>query len=196
MAVTGASGALYARALLGDLVALGKEVHLIVSDAALVVMRDELGVAFGRGFFDPAAFLGGEPTPGSVIVHDDTDLAAPPASGSFRHGGMVVCPCTMHTLACVAAGLAGTLIPRAAATCLKEKRRLVLVPRETPLSLVHLRAMVTAAEAGATILPAMPAFYHKPQGLDDIAGHLSMKVLDALGLPNDIGMRWKDAGGE
>jgi 4-hydroxy-3-polyprenylbenzoate decarboxylase len=190
--ITGASGSVYARSLLDELTRLDVETHLIVSPTSLIVMREEMGITFPRDRFDLAEFLGRDVPQGRVITHSDADLAAPPASGTFRARGMVVCPCSMKTLGALASGTGASLIARAADACLKERRRLVLVPRETPLNLIHLRNMVTLTEAGAVILPAMPGFYHRPATIDGLLRHLVLKMLDALGVDHDIQMRWKD----
>jgi len=192
MAITGASGAPYARVLLQTLLQAKVQVHLVVSHSAIVVMREELGLTFPGDKFDVAAYLGHETAPGEVILYDERDIAAGPSSGSFRHAGMVVCPCSMKTLASVAHGTGGNLITRAADACLKERRRLVLVPRETPMSLIHLRNMVTVTEAGAIVLPAMPGFYAHPKSVDDLLRHLALKITDSLGLDLPSAMRWKD----
>jgi 4-hydroxy-3-polyprenylbenzoate decarboxylase len=168
------------------------EVHLVVSATAHIVMREEAGIEFTRGRFDLAEFLGREVEPGRVVMHNDGDLAAPPASGTFRTQGMVICPCSMKTLGAIASGTGSNLIARAADTCLKERRRLVLVPRETPLNLIHLRNMVTVTEAGGVILPAMPGFYHRPATIDELVRHVVLKILDVLGVEHRIAMRWKD----
>ena len=131
-------------------------------------------------------------TRGSFVVHSNRDLGAKLASGSQRCEGMAIVPCSMKTLAAVAHGLSRNLIERAADVMLKERRRLVLVPRETPLSLMQLRNMVTCAEAGATILPAMPAFYQRPKSLDDLATFMAGKILSALGFEHELYPRWKD----
>ena len=190
--ITGASGSVYARTLLDELTRLDVEVHLIVSPTSLIVMREEMGVTFSKGAFNLAEFLGRDVPAGSVTLHHDADLAAPPASGTFRAHGMVVCPCSMKTLGALASGTGASLVARAADACLKERRRLVLVPRETPLNLIHLRNMVTLTEAGAVVLPAMPGFYHRPATIDELLRHLVLKVLDSLGLEHDIRLRWKD----
>ncbi len=190
--VTGASGIIYGKALLKELLSLDVEIHLIVSAAALIVMREELGTSFVGGKFDLETFLGSHVPPGKVVMYDDTDLAAAPASGTFRSHGMVICPCSMKTLSTLAAGTGSTLITRAADACLKERRRLVVVPRETPLNLIHLRSMVTLTEAGAVILPAMPGFYHRPQTIEDLVRHVVLKILDVMQIPHHIPYRWKD----
>jgi len=192
MGITGASGAPYGRALLRRLVLLGYEVHLVVSRAAIIVMREEMGLRFPADTFNLSTYLGEEALPGQVILYDERDLAAGPASGSFRHSGMVICPCSMKTLANVATGTGQSLITRAADSCLKERRRLVVVPRETPLSLIHLRNMVSITEAGAVVLPAMPGFYAGAKTVEDLIDHLCLKILDSLGLDHNIDLRWKD----
>ncbi|MCX7624667.1 MAG: UbiX family flavin prenyltransferase [Candidatus Sumerlaeaceae bacterium] len=194
MGITGASGVIYGKVLLEELLKLDLEIHLIVSQAARLVMQEELGMPFVTGAFDPEAFLGRRIPRGRVILYDDTDLAAGPASGTFRSRGMVICPCSMKTLATLASGTGSSLITRAADACLKERRRLVLVPRETPLNLIHLRAMVAVTEAGAIVLPASPGFYHRPETIDQLIRHIALKVLDILGLEHDIPFRWKDLG--
>jgi 4-hydroxy-3-polyprenylbenzoate decarboxylase len=190
--ITGASGIIYGKALVTELLSLEVETHLIVSAAALLVMREELGISFVGGKFDLQTFLGARIPPGKVVLYDDTDLAAGPASGTFRSVGMVICPCSMKTLSTLAAGTGSTLITRAADACLKERRRLVVVPRETPLNLIHLRSMVSLTEAGAIILPAMPGFYHRPRTIEELVRHVVLKILDVMQLPHQIPYRWKD----
>lgn len=191
--ITGASGAPYARMLLDELLRIEElQLHLIVSASAMLVMREELGLTFPGGRFDVSHYLGREVPAGRIVQHHDGDVAAPPASGSFRHRGMVICPCSMKTVGTLAAGTGSSLVARAADACLKERRRLVLVPRETPLNLIHLRNMTTLTEAGAVILPAMPGFYHRPRTIDDLLRHLVLKILDSLQLEHQIPMRWKD----
>ncbi len=194
MAITGASGAPYARALLGALLKANLQVHLLVSQAALLVMREEMALTFEGNQFDASFYLGHAVEPEQIILYDERDLAAGPASGSFRHRGMIICPCSMKTLANIATGTGGSLITRAADACLKERRRLVLVPRETPLSLIHLKNMVAVTEAGAVVLPAMPGFYVRPKTLDDLLNHLVLKMMDALQIEGDSNLRWKDTG--
>lgn len=192
MGITGASGAPYARALLKALIGQGMQVHLVVSRSAITVMREEMGTEFPGDSFDPVVYLGEAPPSDSIVLYNEFDVAAGPSSGSFRHTGMVICPCSMKTLGSIAHGTGGNLITRAADACLKERRRLVLVPRETPLNLIHLRNMVAVAEAGATVLPAMPGFYTQPRSLDDLVGHLVLKIMDSLGLESTLHPRWKD----
>ena len=179
VAVTGASGMLYARELF---VFLNRcpdlEVHAVVSEAGEQVFQLELGL-------DLRELVG----PG-VIVHHSKDFAAPLASGSFQMRGMVVIPCTMGTLGAIAQGQSRNLIHRAAEVTLKERRPLILVVRETPLSLVHLRNLLAAAEAGATIFPAMPGFYQRPQSLAEMARNFVGRILDHLGLVHELTTRW------
>ncbi len=179
LAVTGASGLLYAGVLARELGGRPDvELHVILSRAAREVMAHESGLAEDELRGLAAAF------------HEETDIAAPPASGSWRHAGLVVCPCSMASLAAIANGLGQNLIHRAADVALKEGMKLVLVPRETPLSAIHLRNMLAAREAGAVILPACPGFYHAPRGLDDLAAHLAGKILDQLDIPHRLFERW------
>jgi 4-hydroxy-3-polyprenylbenzoate decarboxylase len=190
--ITGASGTAYAQVLLRELLRLDIQIHLIVSSSALLVMKEELGLTFENGKFSTSEYLGQDIPENRIIQYSDTDLAAGPASGSFRTVGMVICPCSMRTLATIATGTGASLITRAADACLKERRRLVLVPRETPLNLIHLRNMVTVTEAGAIVLPAMPGFYNRPSSIDDLLRHIALKTIDALGLDHGISLRWKD----
>ena len=192
MAITGASGAPYGRALLRALLRCNLQVHLVVSTSAIIVMKEEMGLEFPGGKFDPAFYLGQDVAPDRLVMYNEYDLAAGPSSGSFRHRGMIICPCSMKTLAAIAHGTGGSLVTRAADVCLKERRRLVLVPRETPLSLVHLKNMCAVTEAGAIVLPAMPGFYSQPQSIDEVLEHLVMKMLDSLGIEFDSRHRWKD----
>ena len=179
LAVTGASGMPYAQTLARALAAAPDvQLHLIVSGAARTVMAAESDVTPE----DLAAL--------AHAAYADDNLAAPPASGSWRHDGMIVCPCSMASLAAMANGLGTTLIHRAADVSLKEARPLVLVPRETPLSAVHLENMLRARRAGAHIVPACPGFYHRPATIQDLVDHLAARVLDLLAVPHDLSRRW------
>jgi 4-hydroxy-3-polyprenylbenzoate decarboxylase len=178
LAVSGASGSLYAASLIRELAERGDvELHVIISDAARKVLALETDLA-------PEDLTRG------ATVHAPNDIAAPPASGSWRHDGMVVCPCSMATLSAVATGFGNTLIHRAADVTLKERRKLVLVPRETPLSAIHLQNMLTATRAGAVILPACPGFYHRPATIADLTDQVAGKVLDQLDIPHSLFRRW------
>ena len=194
LAITGASGAIYAVRTLAALLEHGCHVDVVISDYGKRLLRDEVGEqATPEGLRECLlARYGPGVERGSFIVHSNRDQGAKLASGSQRCEGMAIVPCSMKTLAAVAHGLSRNLIERAADVMLKERRRLVLVPRETPLSLMQLRNMVTCAEAGATILPAMPAYYQGPTSIDDLATFLAGKILSALGLDHDLYPRWKD----
>jgi 4-hydroxy-3-polyprenylbenzoate decarboxylase len=192
IAITGASGAVYATRTLAALLERGVHVELVVSDYGRRLLRDELGEQASLDRLVP--FLtekyGAGVSAGSMIVHRNRDLGATIASGSHGCSAMAIVPCSMKTLAAVAHGLSRNLIERAADVMLKEKRRLVIVPRETPMSLPQLRNMVLCAEAGAMILPAMPAFYQQPKTLDDLADFMAGKVLSALGFEHDLYRAW------
>jgi len=193
VAITGASGAVYATRTLAAL--LERECHLevVVSDYGRRLLHDELGekasVTRLREYL--VETYGDGASKGSFEVLSNKDLGATIASGSHDCEGMVVVPCSMKTLAGVAHGLSRNLIERAADVMLKEKRRLVIVPRETPMSLPQLKNMVLCAEAGAMILPAMPAFYQMPKTLDDLADFMAGKILSALGLPHALYPKWE-----
>lgn len=178
VAMTGASGAAYARMLLQTLVATEVHVHLVTSQAGRLVYELEMGKALENDL------------PPGISTHSEQDLTAPFASGSFRCEGMVVVPCSMGTLAAIACGISQNLIHRAADVCLKEGRRLVVVPRETPLNAIHLRNMATLARAGGIILPAMPGFYHQPQTVDDLVRFVVARIMDQLHLPQKLVPPW------
>lgn len=184
--VTGASGSIYASRLLGHLRKAGTEIHLVASGTAEQVCRYE------RHPLPESVAAGSEGLPGSIVRHDESDLFAPPSSGSFRHGGMVVVPCSAGTAGRIAAGTAETLLLRAADVCLKEGFPLVLVLREAPLSRIHLRNLLELADAGARIVPASPGFYHHPSGIDDLVDGVLARVLDILGIESEIAPRWRE----
>ena len=205
LAMSGGSGAIYGIRLLERLLAAGREVHLILSAAAAQVLRDELDlttdeleehsflnevrdVLGGYGFRPPD-----DPLPGRLICHDAHDWTAGVASGSFRTSGMAICPCSMNTIAAIAHGIATNLIQRAADVHLKERRTLVLVPRETPLSVVQLSNLRACAAAGAVVLPAMPGWYHRPRTLADLVDFLVARILDHLDVPHALVRRWGEA---
>jgi 4-hydroxy-3-polyprenylbenzoate decarboxylase len=192
LAITGASGAVYATRTLAALLQRAVHVELIVSDYGRRLLRDELGEPASIDRLLP--FLsdkyGDGVNAGSLTIHSNRDLGATIASGSHGCSGMAIVPCSMKTLAAVAHGLSRNLIERAADVMLKEKRRLVIVPRETPMSLPQLRNMVLCAEAGAMILPAMPAFYQQPKSLDDLADFMAGKILAALGFEHELYPPW------
>ena len=192
IAITGASGAMYATRTVAALLALGVRVELVISEYGRRLLRDELGEAASVDNLMPylAAKYGPEVGAGSIALHSNRDLGATIASGSHACRAMAIVPCSMKTLAAVAHGLSRSLVERAADVMLKEHRRLVIVPRETPMSLPQLRNMVLCAEAGAMILPAMPAFYQQPKTLDDLADFMAGKIVSALGFDHDLYPPW------
>jgi 4-hydroxy-3-polyprenylbenzoate decarboxylase len=192
LAITGASGALYATRTLAALLARGIHVELVVSDYGRRLLRDELGDEASVDRLLPylVSKYGAAVETGTIELHGHRDLGATIASGSHGCRGMAIVPCSMKTLAAVAHGLSRNLVERAADVMLKERRPLVIVPRETPMSLMQLRNMVLCAEAGAIMLPAMPAFYQLPQTLDDLADFMAGKILSALGFEHDLYPMW------
>ena len=192
--ITGASGHPYAEALIRALVAAGAGVDLSVTEAGCKVLRHELGVEAGeRGELLAQALPGwlGPEVAARVRAFDAQRVEAPPSSGTALTGGVILCPCSMGTLARVAVGFSSNLVERAADVALKERRTLILVPRETPLGQVHLENMLRLARLGAVILPASPGFYHHPRSMQDLGHHVVGKVLDALGLQHALTERWK-----
>jgi flavin prenyltransferase len=191
-AITGASGAIYATRTLAALLSRGLHIELVISDFGRRLLRDEIGDAGAVENLQPylSGKYGDAAGAGSITLHSNRDLGATIASGSHGCGGMAIVPCSMKTLAGVAHGLSRNLIERAADVMLKERRRLVIVPRETPMSLPQLRNMVLCAEAGAMILPAMPAFYQQPKTLDDLADFMAGKILSALGFDHHLFEPW------
>ena len=190
--ITGASGALYAVRTVAALLADRCRVELVVSEFGRRLLHDELGEAAScdRLVEYLTTRYGVGVRAGTLVVHSNRNVGATIASGSYRCEGMVIVPCSMKTLAGVAHGLSRTLIERAADVMLKERRPLVIVPRETPMSLPQLRNLVASAEAGATVLPAMPAFYQGPRTLDDLADFMAGKILDALGVSHALYPPW------
>ncbi|MGH9943434.1 MAG: UbiX family flavin prenyltransferase [Pyrinomonadaceae bacterium] len=194
VAITGASGAPYAQRTLVHLAASGavERINLITSGAALVVARVELGAQLKEG--DAAAineFAGLAADSKLIRWHRLDNMAATPASGSHRQDGMIIVPCSMGTLGAIASGAGTNLIHRAADVTLKEGRRLVIVPRESPYNAIHLENMLRLARAGARILPASPGFYHRPQTLTDLVDHLVFRILDQFGVPHSQATRWQ-----
>jgi 4-hydroxy-3-polyprenylbenzoate decarboxylase len=188
LAITGASGAPYAVRLLEVLATHHVPTWLLVSGHGWRLLEEECGIE-GEPALRKAT--GGDWD--SVTVFDDKDRGAKPASGSARTAGMVVCPCSMGTVAAIAHGTSRSLIERAADVTLKERRRLILVPRETPLSLVHLRNLTLATEAGAVVLPAAPGFYHRPAKIQELVDFIVQRVLDHLELDVTLMKRWAGA---
>ena len=187
VAITGASGAPYAVRLLEALVAARRPVSLIVSDHGLRLLQTETTI----GSVDELrGHVGGPAWDAVVRVYDDRDRGAAPASGSARSAGMVICPCSMGTISAIAAGSSRSLVERAADVTLKERRRLIVVPRETPYSAIHLENMLTLTRAGAVVLPASPGFYHRPNGIDELVNFIVARVLDHLEVEHNLAPRW------
>lgn len=220
LAITGASGALYAVRLVEVLLAAGCDVHLTISAAGQTVLKHELDLAVDLDKFSPASLLldpaasredpklrrmrqlagisseasnvlsVGTGEPGQVVYHHWRDFQAPIASGSYLTHGMVICPCSGGTLSAIVHGTGANLIQRAAEVHLKERRKLILVPRETPLSAIQLRNLARAAKAGAVILPAMPGFYHGVTSIQDLVDFIVARICDQLQVENELIRRW------
>ncbi len=211
VAVTGASGAIYTLRLVQTLLCAGCQLHVVISNAAKQVFQEELGVTppqhdqgasgwlsmfqqiqqqsdVAWNFREAGTVDAGQL--GSLRQYGLADFRASAASGSARIAGMVVCPCSMGTLSSIACGASSNLIHRAADVQLKERRPLILVPRETPLGLIQLENMVRLSQAGATILPAMPGFYHGPQGMGDLVDFIVARICDHLDVPHQLSRRW------
>jgi 4-hydroxy-3-polyprenylbenzoate decarboxylase len=204
LGITGASGAIYAVRLLEVLRAAGRDVHLSISSSGRDVIRQELKIDIDLDDFDSSQLrLGNEfaftkaPSPcplpegeGKVFYYRHQDFMAPMASGSFLTAGMVICPCSGTTLSAVAAGAASNLIQRAAEVHLKERRKLILVPRESPLSLAHIDNMRRVTEAGAVVLPASPGWYHDARSVGDLVDFVVARICDQLGVEHSLTKRW------
>lgn len=185
VAMTGASGAPYGVRLLRALNDAGVPVRLVISETGWRLLREEEGIE------GEAALRERTGDWSRVVLYDDRDRGATPASGSAPSRGMVVCPCSMGTLASIAQGISRSLIERSADVCLKERRPLILVPRETPYSAIHLENMLRLHRAGATILPASPGFYHRPRTIDDLVDFVVGRILSHLGLEIQLGPVWQ-----
>jgi 4-hydroxy-3-polyprenylbenzoate decarboxylase len=193
LALTGASGSPYGIRLLEVLLRTGRTVHLTLSPAAVEVLDHEMDRHVRLDRFALADLLGQTlEVPGQVVYHDYRDFKAGIASGSFLTAGMVICPCSMGTVGAIAHGLSQNLIHRAADVHLKERRKLILVPRETPLHLIQLRNLAACVEAGAVVLPAMPAFYTRPQSLQDAVDFVVGRICDQLGIEHRLSARWSE----
>lgn len=182
--ITGASGSIYGIRLTEELLKRGNEVSIVMSEQGKKVLAFETCYNEDTVLSHLASFGG------KLACFQSDDLFAPTASGSYHTDGMIVAPCSMSTLAEISAGISRNLLLRSADVCIKEKRKLILVPRETPLSPIHLTNMLRLCEAGVLILPAMPGFYHKPVSLDDIINFVVGKVLDSLNIENDLFRKW------
>ncbi len=192
VAISGASGAPYAFRLLQALIKGGHTIYLSISGDGLSILNDETGLMLKGSETDIQFALEKhlEAKEGQISYFDEDNMYAPIASGSVKVDAMVVIPCSMKTLAAIAHGFASNLIERAADVMIKEKRKLIIVPRETPLSAIHLRNMLTLAESGCHIIPAMPAFYHHPKQISDMVDFIAGRVLDSMGIENDLSPRW------
>jgi 4-hydroxy-3-polyprenylbenzoate decarboxylase len=192
LAITGASGSVYGLRLLEELVQAGQRVYLMISQAGQVVLQMEQGLDIPARPEAAEAWFGERyrAAPGQVRVFGRQQWTAPPASGSNPPRAMVVCPCTTGTLASIANGISNDLIDRAADVVLKERRQLILVVRETPFSEIHLENMLRLSRMGAVIMPANPGFYHRPDHIDGLVDFMVARVLDHLGIENDLMARW------
>jgi 4-hydroxy-3-polyprenylbenzoate decarboxylase len=194
VAITGASGSLYAQRTLVHLAASGavERINLILSDSARTVAMVELGFDLRSADERKLNDWLGLPSDSKMIrLHRLDNMAATPSSGSHPQAGMIIVPCSMGTLGAIASGAVTNLIHRAADVTLKEGRTLVLVPRETPYNAIHLENMLKLSRAGARVLPASPGFYHRPQTIEALVDHLCFRILDQFGIPHDTATRWK-----
>jgi 4-hydroxy-3-polyprenylbenzoate decarboxylase len=185
LAITGASGAPYAVRLLDVLARARVPVELIISSHGWRLLETESGIVDDKGL---RAATGGDWS--SITVYPDNDRGARPASGSHRTAGMVICPCSMGTVSAIAQGSSRSLVERAADVTLKERRKLILVPRETPFSLIHLRNLTAVTEVGAVVIPAAPGFYHRPTSIDQLVDFMVQRIVDQLGLDIALTPRW------
>jgi flavin prenyltransferase len=197
LAITGASGAVYAVRLLELMLRSGHEVHVAVSPSGAAVLKQEMGLEVDLSGFRPGMLLAGAADPptdsvfgGRLAYHHYQDFMSPLASGSFLTAGMVICPCSGSTMSGIAHGASNNLIQRAADVHLKERRKLVVVPRETPLSVIQIDNMKRVAEAGAVVLPAMPGWYHGVKSLQDLVDFVVARILDQLGIEHQLMRRW------
>jgi 4-hydroxy-3-polyprenylbenzoate decarboxylase len=199
LALTGASGAIYGLRLGQELLANGMRLTVLISSAGFAVLKQETGLDWRGGREEVLSHLQDyfHASAPQLDYYADDDFLAPVASGSRAPDAMVVCPCSMGTLSRIAAGNSGTLLERVADVVLKERRSLVVVPRETPLSEIHLENMLKLARMGVRLVPAMPAFYHNPRSIDELVDFMVGKVLDSLGVANSLYRRWgEDMGAE
>jgi 4-hydroxy-3-polyprenylbenzoate decarboxylase len=180
--ISGASGSVYARSLLRHVTPHYDTIYVIVSKTARSIMREELGSD------DLNEIVG---TDEKIVLLDNADMGAPPSSGSHEYAGMVIVPCSMGVVGRVASGISQDLISRVADVCLKERRRLILVPRETPLSAIHLENLLKLTHAGAVVLPASPPFYHKPKTIEDLVDAVTARILSQLGIEQNLVDEWK-----
>lgn len=187
--ITGASGAIYAVRFLHHASRYFQQLLVIASEHALSVARTELGIDVDANTLSSQNLLGAEYP--NILFLNPKDYFTPPASGSFRHDGMVIIPCSMGTAGRIAHCVSDDLLTRSADVCLKERRKLILVVRETPLNLIHLRTLTTLTEAGAVVLPASPAFYHRPRSVEELVDTVVARVLQQLGVEQQIVTQWQ-----
>jgi 4-hydroxy-3-polyprenylbenzoate decarboxylase len=192
LAITGASGAIYGLRLLEQLLIAQRTVYLLLSQPARIVLETELALSLPKEIVEIQAFLATRyhAQPKQLHVFDLNQWTAPPASGSAKIQAMVICPCSGGTLGALASGLSRSLIERAAEVALKERRKLILVTRETPLSVIHLENMLRLSRMGCVILPASPGFYYRPQHIDDLVNFIVARILDQLEIAHDLIPRW------
>ncbi len=186
--ITGASGAIYAQRFLRHAAKTWENVYLTMSEQAVQVAQTELGIAPDRQNFSTKEWLGEEYA--NIHLLNERNYFTPPASGSFRHDGMVIVPCSMGTAGRIANGISNDLVTRAADVCLKEGRKLIVVPREMPWNVIMLRNLTTLAEAGATVLPACPAWYTNPTSLEELADTVVARILQNLGVEQSLQKQW------
>ncbi|MBC8065150.1 MAG: UbiX family flavin prenyltransferase [Chlorobia bacterium] len=186
--VTGASGAIYAQRFLREAAKHWPEIYLILSDQAMQVAATELGMAPRREDFSTVEWLGADYP--QIRLLDSKNYFTPPASGSFRHDGMVIVPCSMGSAGRIAHGISDDLLTRSADVCLKEGRKLIVVPREMPMSAIMLRNLATLAESGVAVIPACPAWYHRPSSLEELADTVVARILQSLGVEQALMKEW------
>jgi 4-hydroxy-3-polyprenylbenzoate decarboxylase len=193
--ITGASGGIYGITLCRQLLAVGFHLHLVISDAGWRVLKEELGWDVSHRLESLNTAFDSALSEGRMTYHPLNDIGASIASGSFRCEGMVIMPCSMGSLSAIASGASTNLLTRAADVMLKEGRPLLLVPRETPLNVIHLENMLKLARLGVKIIPAMPAFYNGPQSVEDIVSFMVGKVMDSMGIDHNLYKRWGQSNG-
>jgi flavin prenyltransferase len=189
VAMTGASGAIYGVRFLRQAIRHFEQVYVTLSDQAVQVIQTELGQPVDAANPSEEMLLG--ESSGRIVFLSRKDYFSPPASGSFRHDGMVIVPCSMGTAGRIANGISDDLVTRAADVCLKERRKLILVVRETPWSLIHLRNFTALCEAGATVLPASPSFYYRPKTVEEVADTVVARILQQLGIAQEVTPQWQ-----
>lgn len=189
--ITGASGSIYAKRLIEILLERGDKVHLCMTNASRLVLNCELGWDEKKLGTDKEYIRGLFPNSENLFIYGIDEIGSVIASGSFKTDGMIILPCSMGTLSKVACGCSGNILERAADVCLKEERKIIVVPREAPFSVIHLENMLKLKKAGAVIMPACPSFYHNPSSIDDLVDSLCSRILDLLGIEGTNRYRWE-----